>query len=79
MFLNYEREQLTFHIFVFDSLSVVSSTVAQVLTGLGGRLTDVSKLVAESVAALAGLADLFDGLCPLLGLVMNCMGLVTGL
>ena len=64
--------------FVLVSLSVVSSTVAHVRTGFGGLLTDVSKFVADS-AALAGLGALFDGLWPLLGLAMNCMGFVTGL
>ena len=71
--------KLTFHIFVLVSLSVVSSTVAHVRTGLGGLLTDVSRFSAE-VAALTGLAGLLDGLWrPLLGLAMNCMGFVTGL
>ena len=63
---------------VFVSLSVVSSTVAHVLAGFGGRLTDESRFAAQS-EALAGLAGLLGGLCALLGLAMNCMGFVTGL
>ena len=65
--------------FVLLSLSVVSSTVAQVRIGLGGLLTDESKFAVESTVDLTGLTGLFDWLCPLLGLAMNCMGFVTGL
>ena len=52
--------KLTFHMFVLLSLSVVSSTVAHVRTGLGGLLTDESKFAVESTAALTGLTGLFD-------------------
>ena len=51
---------LTFHMFVLLSLSVVSSTVAHVRTGLGGLLTDESKFAVESTAALTGLTGPFD-------------------